>query len=320
MWVAEASAPGGPEMLALSRRPIPLPGPGEVLIRVAAAGVNRADVLQRQGAYPPPPGAPGWPGLEVAGVVEKVGADVAEWAPRQEVCALLPGGGYAEFAAVDRRLVLPVPSGIAAADAAALVEAACTVWSNLQAADARAGERLLVHGGSGGIGSFAIQFAAAVGLEVYATAGSAERVQVCRELGATAAWNYREEDWSAQMRVAGGADIVLDVVGAAYLDRNLSALATGGRLLVVGLQGGRRGELDLAALLAKRARVIGSTLRARPLEERAQIVAGVLRDVWPLVPQRVRPIVAQRFPLERAADAHRALEAGGVVGKILLEP
>jgi len=320
MRVVDVAAPGGPETLVVRERPVPRPGPDEVLVRVLAAGVNRADVLQRRGHYPPPPGAPSWPGLEVAGVVEAAGESVTEWGVGDEVCALLPGGGYAEMAAVDRRLVLPAPSGVDVVDAAALVESACTVWSNLDAASARPGERLLVHGGTGGIGSFAIQLAAALGLEVYATAGSPERVARCREMGATAAWDYTSEDWVAGMRAAGGADVVLDVMGAAYLERNVAALATGGRLVVIGLQGGTRGELDLGALLAKRARVIGTTLRSRPLDERAAIVAGVRREVWPLVPERIRPVVAARLPLADAAQAHRELEAGGVVGKILLTP
>lgn len=320
MRVVDVAAPGGPETLVVRERPVPRPGPDEVLVRVLAAGVNRADLLQRRGHYPPPPGAPSWPGLEVAGVVEAAGESVTEWDVGDEVCALLPGGGYAEMAAVDRRLVLPAPSGVDVVDAAALVESACTVWSNLDAASARPGERLLVHGGTGGIGSFAIQLAAALGLEVYATAGSPERVARCREMGATAAWDYTSEDWVAGMRAAGGADVVLDVVGAAYLERNVAALATGGRLVVIGLQGGTRGELDLGALLAKRARVIGTTLRSRPLDERAAIVAGVRREVWPLVPERIRPVVAARLPLADAAQAHRELEAGGVVGKILLTP
>lgn len=320
MRVVDVAAPGGPETLVVRERPVPRPGPDEVLVRVLAAGVNRADLLQRRGHYPPPPGAPSWPGLEVAGVVEAAGESVTEWDVGDEVCALLPGGGYAEMAAVDRRLVLPAPSGVDVVDAAALVESACTVWSNLDAASARPGERLLVHGGTGGIGSFAIQLAAALGLEVYATAGSPERVARCREMGAAAAWDYTSEDWVAGMRAAGGADVVLDVVGAAYLERNVAALATGGRLVVIGLQGGTRGELDLGALLAKRARVIGTTLRSRPLDERAAIVAGVRREVWPLVPERIRPVVAARLPLADAAQAHRELEAGGVVGKILLTP
>lgn len=320
MRVVDVAAPGGPEALVVRERPVPRPGPDEVLVRVLAAGVNRADVLQRRGHYPPPPGAPSWPGLEVAGVVEAAGESVTEWGVGDEVCALLPGGGYAEMAAVDRRLVLPAPSGVDVVDAAALVESACTVWSNLDAASARPGERLLVHGGTGGIGSFAIQLAAALGLEVYATAGSPERVARCRKMGATAAWDYTSEDWVAGMRAAGGADVVLDVMGAAYLERNVAALATGGRLVVIGLQGGARGELDLGALLAKRARVIGTTLRSRPLDERAAIVAGVRREVWPLVPERIRPVVAARLPLADAAQAHRELEAGGVVGKILLTP
>lgn len=320
MRTVEAAATGYPDVLAVTTRPVPAPGADEVLIRVVAAGVNRADVLQRRGKYPPPPGAPTWPGLEVSGVIEALGPAVTAWKVGEEVCALLPGGGYADFVTVDSSLVLPAPAGVPLADAAALVESACTVWSNLATADAKPGERLLVHGGAGGIGSFALQYGVARGLTVFATAGSQERVELCRELGASEAWNYADQDWVREMRAAGGADIVLDVMGAAYLPRNVEALATGGRLVVIGLQGGTRGELDLGALLAKRARVIGTTLRSRPLAERAAIIAGVREDVWPLVPQLIKPVVAARFPLEAAADAHRLLEAGGVAGKILLEP
>ncbi len=286
-------------------------------MRITAAGVNRADVLQREGRYPPPPGAPDWPGLEAAGVVESAPAS-SPWTPGERVCALLPGGGYAEHAAVHASLLLPVPDGVTDVEAASLVEAACTVVSNLDAAHARAGETILVHGGSGGVGTAAIQIAKARGLRVLTTAGGPERVRRCLELGADAAFDHRADDWAAGVRELGGADVVLDVVGAAYLASNVAALRTGGRLVVIGMQRGRRGELDLGALLARRASVIGTTLRARPLAERAAIVARVREEVWPLVPDRVRPVVHATFPLARAADAHRALEAGEVFGKIVL--
>lgn len=308
---------GGPEVLVPGSAPTPSPGPHEVLIEVHAAGVNRADVLQREGHYEPPPGAPAWLGLEVAGVVTEVGADVTQWAIGDEVCALLPGGGYAQMVTVDAGLALPIPAGLSMLEAAGLVEAACTVWSNFIAADARAGERLLVHGGSGGVGHVAIQLGNALGLEVWATAGSDERVERCVELGAHGI-NHRTQDFEEQLADVGGADVVLDVMGAAYLDRNIKALARGGRLVMIGMQGGVRGQLNLGAVLAKHARVMGTTLRPRPLAERRAIVAGVCENVWPLVPDRVRPIVHATFPLEQAADAHRALDSGDVFGKVVL--
>lgn len=306
--------------LTLSEAAAPSASASEVVIAVAAAGVNRADLLQVKGLYPPPPGAPEWPGLEVSGVISQVGEHVSRWNVGDQVCALLPGGGYAEYVAVDHSLVLPAPAGLPLRDAAALVEAACTVWSVLRAANAAPSETMLVHGGSGGIGSFAVQYGVARGLRVVATAGSPDRVQACLDLGASAAFDYRQDTWSHHLAKEGGVDILLDVMGGAYLDRNVTALATGGRLAIIGLQGGRRGEVDLGALLGKRATVLGLTLRSRPLAERAAIVAGVERDVWPLVPYAVAPVIAGVFPLADAHKAHRTLEAGGVVGKLLLTP
>lgn len=308
---------GGPEVLVPGTAPSPVPGPHEIVIDIQAAGVNRADILQRQGHYPPPPGAPQWPGLEVAGVVAATGADVTHWHVGDHVCALLPGGGYAQQVSVDAGLVLPVPAGLSMIEAAGLVEAACTVWSNFVASDARAGERLLVHGGSGGVGHVAIQVGRALGLEVWATAGSADRVARCTELGAQAV-SYRDDDFVERLTAAGGADVILDVMGAAYLERNIAALAVGGRLVVIGMQGGVRADLNLGALLAKRAHIIGTTLRSRPLEERRAIVAGVSENVWPLIPTQVRPLVHTTYPLEHAADAHRALDSGEVFGKVVL--
>lgn len=317
MIIATLHGFGGPEVLVPGSAPPPTPGPFDVLIDVHAAGVNRADVLQREGRYAPPPGAPAWLGLEVAGVVIEVGADVTEWVVGDEVCALLPGGGYAQLVTVDSGLVLPIPPGLSMVEAAGLVEAACTVWSNFVAADARAGERLLVQGGSGGVGHVAIQVGRALGLEVWATAGSDARVGRCEELGAKGV-NYRTQDFVDELAKAGGADVVLDVMGAAYLERNVDALARGGRLVIIGMQGGVRGQLNLGAVLTKHARVMGTTLRPRPLNQRRAIVAGVFENVWPLVPQKVQPIVDVTFPLERAADAHRALERGEVFGKVVL--
>ncbi len=309
----------------MSTLPDPEPGPGEVVIDVASSGVNPADLLQRAGHYPPPPGAPVWPGLEVSGVISAVGPRLTEWDVGDEVVALLDGGGYAEKVCVRASQVLPLPDGVALVDGAALPEAVCTAWSNLVDVGRLArGEVLLVHGGSGGVGSVATQIGAALGARVIATAGGPERAARCLTLGAETAVDHRTQDFVAAVRDASGgagADVVLDVVGAAYLPDNLRALATGGRLVVIGMQKGRRGELDLGMLLAKRAQVSGTTLRARPAEEKARLVRDVLEHVWPLVADGlVRPVVHARLPLERAADAHRLLESGEVFGKVLLLP
>ena len=314
---------GGPEALVLTDVDTPEPRAGEVLVRVAAAGVNRADLLQRQGHYSPPPGESDVPGLEVSGTVEALGEDVSEWSVGDEVCALLTGGGYAEYVRVPAGQVLPVPGGVSLVEAAALPEVVCTVWSNVfLTADLEPDETLLVHGGSSGIGTMAIQLARAVGARVAVTAGSAAKLEACRELGAEVLVNYREEDFVERLRESTGghgADVILDNMGAKYLSRNVSALATSGRLVIIGMQGGTKGELDIAALMAKRAAVIGTTLRARPAAEKATIVAAVREHVWPLVASgRVRPIVQSTHPLSDAAAAHRELEAGAHIGKVLL--
>ena len=314
---------GGPDALVLADVETPEPREGELLVRVAAAGVNRADLLQRQGHYPPPPGEPDVPGLEVSGTVEALGGGVEGWTVGDEVCALLAGGGYAEHVRVPAGQVLPVPDGVALVDAAALPEVACTVWSNVfLTANLQPGETLLVHGGSSGIGTMAIQLAREVGARVAVTAGTAEKLRACRELGADVLVNYREEDFVERVSEATGghgADVVLDNMGATYLSRNVSVLATNGRLVIIGMQGGTRGELDIGALLAKRAAVVATSLRARPAAEKATIVAAVREHVWPLLASgRVRPVVQSRHPLADAAAAHRELEAGGHVGKVLL--
>lgn len=323
MLVMNFLEPGGPEVLVPSEVDVPQPRSGEVLIDVAAAGVNNADLLQRAGLYPPPPGAPSWPGLEVSGVVAVAGPD-SGWAPGDRVAALLDGGGYAQRAIAPAAQVLPVPDGVDLVDAAALPEAACTVWSTLAAAGLAPGQWLLVHGGSGGVGSLAVQVGAALGAHVLATAGGPERAARCRELGARVVVDHRAEDFVAAVADATdgrGVDVVLDVVGAAYLERNLAALAVGGRLAVIGLQKGRRAELDLGALLSRRLTVLGTTLRSRPAAEKAGIVAAVRSEVWPLVADgRVRPVVQARLPLTEAARAHRMLAAGEVFGKLLLVP
>src|SRR6476469_145688 len=313
MRAITTSGAGGPEVLQLSEVPDATAGPGEVLVRVAASGVNRADVMQRMGHYPPPPGASEYIGLEVSGTVEALGPDVEDWQVGDEVCALLSGGGYAELVAVPAGQLLPVPSGVSLVDAAALPEVTCTVGSNVfMTAGLRPGELLLVHGGSSGIGTMAIQLATQVGARVAVTAGSADKLERCRELGAEVLVNYRDDDFVERVRAATdgrGADVVLDNMGAKYLARNVDVLAPNGRLVVIGLQGGTKAELNLGALLSKRAAVIATSLRARPVAEKAAIVAAVREHVWPLVEAgAVRPVVHDRLPLEHAADAHRLLE------------
>ena len=315
--------PGGPEALVLDEVPAPEPAADEVLIDVAAAGVNRADVMQRLGHYPPPPGASELPGLEVSGRVIAVGDDVQQWQPGDEVCALIDGGGYAERVVAPAGQVLPVPDGVSLVDAAGLPEVAATVWSNVfLVANIQPGQVLLVHGGSSGIGTMAIQLAKAVGARVAVTAGSREKLDVCASLGADFLVNYREEDFVERLReLTGGhgADVILDNMGAKYLSRNVDLLATGGRLVTIGLMGGRKAELDLGKLLAKRGAVIATSLRSRPPMEKAAIVAAVREHVWPLIESgQVRPVIHSRHPLEHAAEAHREMEASGHIGKILL--
>jgi putative PIG3 family NAD(P)H quinone oxidoreductase len=315
--------PGGPEALVLAEVPAPEPAAGEVRIRVSAAGVNRADIMQRKGFYDPPPGSSPYPGLEVSGTVDALGPDVDGWAVGDEVCALLVGGGYAEQVCAPVAQVLPVPSGVPLRDAAALPEVVCTVWSNVfMTANLLPGQTLLVHGGSSGIGTMAIQLAREVGARVAVTAGSAEKLEACRALGAEVLINYRDEDFVEQVKAAtdgAGADVILDNMGAKYLSRNVDALAVNGRLVVIGMQGGTTAELNLNTLLRKRAAVIATSLRARPPEEKATIVAAVREHVWPLVEAgRVRPVVHSTFPLAQAADAHREMESSRHIGKILL--
>ena len=317
------TSPGGPEVLAIAEVPDPSPGPGEVLIDVVASGLNRADLLQRQGFYPPPPGAPPYPGLECSGRISALGDGVTGWRAGDEACALLSGGGYAERVAVPAGQVLPVPAGLTVQQAAALPEVACTVHSNLvTVAGLAAGETLLVHGGTSGIGTMAIQFGRAVGARVACTAGSPAKLERCRELGAELAISHVDEDFVAAIGAftgGRGADVILDIMGASYLGRNVTALAADGRLVVIGLQGGTRAELDLNALLRKRASVHATSLRARPAEQKAAIVAKVREQVWPLVASgRIRPVIDRVLPLAEAAQAHRLMESGGHVGKILL--
>ena len=315
--------PGDADSLLLDEVPDPQPGPGQVLLEVVAAGVNRADVMQRLGHYPPPPGASEYPGLEVSGRVAALGAGVDGWNVGDEVCALLDGGGYAERVVAPAEQLLPVPRGVSLEDAAGLPEVTCTVWSNVfLVANIQPGQVLLVHGGSSGIGTMAIQLAKAVGAHVAVTAGSQAKLDVCRDLGADYLVNYREDDFVERVREltkGHGADVVLDNMGAKYLGRNVEVLATNGRLVTIGLMGGRRGELDMGMLLAKRGAVIATSLRARPATEKAAIVAAVREHVWPLIESGdVRPVIHSRHPLEHAAEAHREMEASGHIGKILL--
>ncbi len=311
---------GGPEVLSVGEVADPHPRAGEVLIDVVATAVNRADTLQRQGFYPPPPGASEVIGLECSGRISGLGEGVEGWAVGDEVCALLAGGGYAARVAVPVGQVMPVPSGVSLVEAACLPEVATTVWSNVfMTAHLQKGERFLVHGGAGGIGTMAIQLATARGAEVFTTAGSPDKLELCRSLGATRAIDYREEDFVEILTEAGGADVILDNMGAKYLGRNVTALATGGRLVIIGMQGGSKGELDISALLRKRASVTATSLRARPTSEKAAICCGVVENVWPLVAAgRIRPIVETTMPLEDVARAHQLMEDGSHAGKIVL--
>ncbi|MEO7753821.1 MAG: NAD(P)H-quinone oxidoreductase [Terracoccus sp.] len=315
--------PGEADALVLADVPAPIAGPGQVLIDVVAAGVNRADVMQRMGFYPPPPGASELPGLEVSGRIAALGEGVDGWQVGDEVCALLDGGGYAEQVVAPAGQLLPVPEGVSLEDAAGLPEVTATVWSNVfLTANIQPGQYLLVHGGSSGIGTMAIQLAKAVGAHVAVTAGSSAKLDFCRELGAEILVNYREEDFVEKVRAASGghgADVILDNMGAKYLARNVDLLATSGRLVTIGLMGGRTAELDLGVLLGKRGAVIATSLRARPLAEKAAIIAAVREHVWPLVESgEVRPVIHSRHPLADAAEAHREMEASGHIGKILL--
>ena len=319
--VAESS-----DLLLWREVPDVRPEPGQVLIKVTAAGVNRADLLQAAGKYPPPPGASDILGLEVSGVVAAVGGGVSEWIVGQEVCALLAGGGYAEYVAVPVGQVMPVPPGVSVHDAAALPEVACTVWSNLvMTANLTPGEALLIHGGASGIGTHAIQVARALGNRIAVTAGSRAKLDLCAELGADILISYGDEDFVEQVREATdgvGADVILDIMGAAYLDRNLEALAPDGRLVIIGMQGGVSGELNIGKLVGKRLHVIGTALRGRPVggaHGKSAIVDAVVASVWPMIGDGlVRPVIGARYPIQQAADAHRALASGETYGKVLL--
>ncbi len=323
MRVVEITAPGGPEALQLAERPVPRPGAGEILIRVHAAGVNRPDALQRAGAYAPPPDASDLPGLEAAGEVVAVGEGGSRWSPGDRVCALLPGGGYAEYALTHGDHALPVPGELTMIEAAALCETFFTVWNNVfERGRLRAGETFLVHGGSSGIGTTAIQLAAARGARVFATAGSAEKCAACETLGAERAINYREEDFVAVTKAATGGrgiDVILDMVGGDYLARDVRALAIEGRLVMIAFLGGAKAELNFAQVMMRRLTITGSTLRAQSVEAKARIAAALEAEVWPLLGAgRIAPVMDQTFPLEEAAAAHARMESSAHIGKIVL--
>lgn len=317
-----ASGAGGPEVLSVGEVPDPTLRPGEVLVDVAATAVNRADTLQRMGFYPVPAGSSEIIGLECSGTIAELGPglEAGDWSVGDEVCALLTGGGYAARVAVPVGQLMPVPAGVSLVDAAALPEVACTVWSNVfMVAGLQPGEKFLVHGGAGGIGTMAIQLGTALSAKVFATAGSAEKLAVCADLGADVTINYRDEDFVEVLKADGGADVILDNMGAKYLARNIDALATSGRLVIIGMQGGTKAELDINALLRKRAAIVATTLRARPADEKAAICAEVVEHVWPLVADGVVvPVIHDRLPLEEVAKAHRLMEDSGHVGKIVL--
>ncbi|MBM3558765.1 MAG: NAD(P)H-quinone oxidoreductase [Alphaproteobacteria bacterium] len=323
MTIVEIAAPGGPEMLRPATRPVPAPGTAELLVKVAAAGVNRPDVAQRKGVYPPPPGASDIPGLEVAGTVVALGAGVTEYAIGDAVCALVSGGGYAEYAVCPVPQTLPVPRGLSLVEAGAVPETFFTVWTNVfDRGRLAAGESFLVHGGSGGIGTTAIQLAAARGARVFATAGNAAKVAACERLGAGRGIDYRREDFVAVVKQATGgtgADVILDMVGGDYLPRNIACLATEGRLLQIAVQGGAKAEINLAQVMMRRLTVTGSTLRPRSVAAKGAIAAALRREVWPLLEAgTVKPVIDRTFALADAAQAHATMEDRRHIGKLVL--
>ena len=323
MRCVEISAPGPPDVLTLVDRPDPVPARGEVRIRVAPAGVNRPDVMQRRGMYPPPPGASDLPGLEIAGVVEWLGEGVTEWHTGDRVCALVSGGGYATLCVAPSPQCLPVPAGMDLVTAAAIPETYFTVWTNVfDRGRLRAGETALFHGGSSGIGTTAIQLAAARSARVFATAGSDEKCRACERLGAERAINYRTEDFVdvvKQVTDGRGVDLILDIVGGDYVPRDLASLAIEGRLVIIGFMGGDTATIDFRRVLGRRLTITGSTLRPRSVEEKGQIAVALRREVWPLLEHgAVKPLIYRTFPLEDAAAAHRLMESSAHVGKIVL--
>ena len=323
MNVIEIAAPGGPEQLKPGVRPVPRPGDEEVLVRVAAAGVNRPDVMQRQGRYPPPPGASDLPGLEIAGEIVALGSNVSGWSIGDRVTALLPGGGYAAYAVAAAPLCLPVPGGISMIEAAAIPETFFTVWTNLfDRGRCQAGDTVLIHGGTSGIGTTAIQLAAAWGARVFATAGSDDKARACERLGAVRGINYRTQDFVEVMRAetgGKGVDVILDMVSGSYVARNLEIACLEGRIVVISLLGGSRAEINMSMILTKRLTLTGSTLRTRTVAQKAAVADAVRKNVWPLLAAgRVRPIIHATFPLAEASEAHRLMETSNHIGKIVL--
>jgi putative PIG3 family NAD(P)H quinone oxidoreductase len=323
MHAVVITEPGGPDVLRWTEVADPVPGPGEVVVDVIAAGVNRADLMQRQGFYPPPAGAPPYLGLECSGTVSAIAPDVTKFKAGDEVCALLSGGGYAEKVAVPEGQLLPRPKSVTLTEAASFPETACTVYSNVfMTARLQPGETILIHGGGSGIGTMAIQLAKNAGATVAVTAGSREKLEACKRLGADIAINYREENFTESLKRATnnhGADVILDIIGAAYLEDNVDALAVGGRIVTIGMQKGSKAELDLGKLMTKRATITATTLRARPKEQKAEIVQAVREHVWPLIEDRkITPVIYRELPFPDAAEAHRIMEASTHTGKILL--
>ncbi len=321
MLAMEIIAPGGPDVLKPCSVPVPVPGHGQIVIRIAWAGVNRPDALQRAGAYNPPPGASPLPGLECSGTVVELGPGVTRWAIGDKVCALLPGGGYAEYAVTHETHALPIPAGLSMKEAACLPETCFTVWSNVvMRGKLKAGQTFLVHGGTSGIGTTAIQIARALGARVFATAGTEEKCQVCRDLGAEEAWNYRDRDWSHLMAKAGGADVILDMVGGAYIARNIKALADDGRLVQIAFLQGARAEINFAEVMTRRLTITGSTLRPQSDLAKAKIAAAVETHVWPMIERgALRVVMDSEYTLADAPSAHWRIEAAGHVGKIVLK-
>jgi NADPH2:quinone reductase len=323
MTVVEIAAPGGPEQLKTAVRSVPQPGAGEVLVRVAAAGVNRPDVMQRQGNYPPPPGASDIPGLEIAGEIVLLGPNVSGLSVGDKVTALLSGGGYAEYAVAAAPLCLPIPDGLNMIEAAALPETFFTVWTNLfERGGCKSGDTVLIHGGTSGIGTTAIQLARAWGARVFATAGSPEKARACESFGAVRGIDYRSEDFVEVVRRetdGKGVDVILDMVAGSYVARNFQAAAMEGRIVVISLIGGSRAEISMGAMLTKRLTLTGSTLRARTVAQKAAVAEGVRRNLWPLLSTgRVRPVIHATFPLAKASEAHRLMETSQHIGKIVL--
>ncbi len=321
MRVIEISEPGGPEVLREARRPVPAPGDNEVLIRIGAAGVNRPEVLQRMGLYPPPPGATDIPGLECAGAVAAMGAGVSGRQIGDKVCALLPGGGYGEFAVVDAGSCLPVPAGLSVEEAAALPETTFTVWANVfDDAELQPGETLLVHGGTSGIGTTAIALAKAWGAKVIATAGSEEKRKACVRLGADAAYNYKTDAWDEEIAKADGVDVVLDMAGGDFVARNLTALNPGGRHVSIAFLRGVEAAVNIMTVMRNRLRLSGSTMKARPPAEKARLARDIVTEVWPLIESgKAKPLIDKTFPLDEAAEAHKRMESGDHIGKIVLK-